>query len=433
MVAAAAGLVAEMNLNTHTPRYNETKRVKDQGLVYCDTVLPDGSVRSYWAPDRHYVLTEEDDRALRTASAEIFEMCIEAGDYLLAHPELMKRMGIPEWAFKQIARTWGIEDPAYGSVYARFDLCFGGVDHPNPAYRTPRLYEFNADTPTGLVESAHIQWHWREEAKVGGGQWNDVYERLIAAWKRNLALIEDAIGRKPVVYFAFCTSEKSGEDLMNTQYLKEGCAEAGYQTVMIPMSNIVLGDDGRFYDGLGNHIDVIFKLYPWEFMVTEEFGQAVFGDMTRTDRSGTIWIEPPYKMLWSNKGLLAVLWRLFGQTDKAKYLIPAWFAGDEPRELLDYVKKPLLGREGASIEVFEQGEQTLAMDGDYGSEGYIIQKLAPPPAFLIGQTTHFPVVGVWMIDGEPAGYGIRDNSSIVTDNLSQFVPWVLPTGALATY
>jgi glutathionylspermidine synthase len=32
------------------------------------------------------------------------------------------------------------------------------------------------------------------------------------------------------------------------------------------------------------------------------------------------------------------------------------------------------------------------------------------------------VLGAWVVDGEPAGLGIRESDGLITDNLSYFVP-----------
>lgn len=183
---------------------------------------------------------------------------------------------------------------------------------------------------------------------------------------------------------------------------------------------------------------MIFKLYPWEYIVNEEFGQAVFKDMEHIGEhdedgnyiGGTIWIEAPYKMLWSNKGILAVLWQLFGNDpEKSQYLIPSWFEGEQPVGLTDYVRKPLLSREGANVTIFEDGQPLEEHGGIYGDEGYIVQELASPPAFSdeSGQA-FYPVLGVWMIDGEPSGMGVRESTTLVTDNRSFFAcHYIQPT------
>ena len=35
---------------------------------------------------------------------------------------------------------------------------------------------------------------------------------------------------------------------------------------------------------------------------------------------------------------------------------------------------------------------------------------------------NYPVIGSWVIGGEPAGIGIREDRNPVTTNLSRFVP-----------
>ena len=51
-------------------------------------------------------------------------------------------------------------------------------------------------------------------------------------------------------------------------------------------------------------LGAVFKLYPWEWMVREEFGKHL-------GAASTLWIEPPWKMPLSNKGILPVLWKLY--------------------------------------------------------------------------------------------------------------------------
>jgi glutathionylspermidine synthase len=434
--------------------------VSDQGLTYWQTMLPDGGgTRSYWSESAHYAFSAAEVEQMEADMRTLMDMFVVAGDFMLAHPEITDRMGIPSWALPEIERSWN-RDPEWGSVYGRIDAVYGGnrlldmgttdaQDAFDETLGRIRLYEFNADTPTSLLETAVIQWDWFEKTKQGDDQWNGAWEALIEAWKRNLAHAERQLGHKPVVYFG-CTWEDnllpefadavppevreainpedcSYEDLQNLRVLQETCRLAGYETKWLYMQQIHLGDDGRFYDGssgyAGDHIEVIFKLHPWEKIVEEDFGRAVFEDMARP--GGTIWIEPPYKMLWSNKGLLAVLWMLFGKDpEKSKLLIPAWFE-DEAPELASYVRKPILGREGANVLVVVDGEKVLDTPGEYGDQPAIIQEYAPSPNFVGFEGDNFATLGLWYIDGEPAGMDLRENTSIVVDNLSVCVPHVI--------
>lgn len=414
------------------PGWEET--VLRSGLVYSPTPRPDGSLMSYWQEGPYYSFTVAEIDALELAAARVFAMCDEAGDEILGSPALLRRMAIPEWAVPAIRRSWNLE-PARASVYGRFDVCFGGLDHPQPALRIPRFYEFNADTPTCLLEAGWAQWEWLTHTGAGRDQWNQLWERLVAAWSRNLELVSRDLGHRPVVHFTASSEDPSGEDVMNTLYLLDTCRAAGYETRTVFIEAIKLGDDGRFYDTDDQHIEVLFKLYPWEHITGDEFGRAAFASMrsggNRTPGSGggTVWVEPPYKMLWANKGLFAVLWEMFGtDTERSQYLLPTWFAGDEPDGLADHVRKPLLGREGGSVTVVEGGRVVEQAESHYGAEGFVVQALAEPPRFETADEPRHAVCGVWMVDGEPAGLGIRESTGVITDNQSYFVPHSIADG-----
>ena len=93
------------------------------------------------------------------------------------------------------------------------------------------------------------------------------------------------------------------EDEMTVTYLLDTATQAGLSASMFPIDDI--GWDGANFVGPDERpLSSVFKLYPWEWMVREEFGAHL-------GASSTIWVEPAWKMLLSNKGLLPVLWKLF--------------------------------------------------------------------------------------------------------------------------
>jgi glutathionylspermidine synthase len=59
-----------------------------------------------------------------------------------------------------------------------------------------------------------------------------------------------------------------------------------------------------------------------------------------------------------------------------------------------------------------------AEEGTYGEEGYVYQALAPLPSFAGAH----PVIGSWVIAGEPAGIGIRESEGLITTDRSRFIP-----------
>jgi glutathionylspermidine synthase len=211
--------------------------------------------------------------------------------------------------------------------------------------------------------------------------------------------------------------------------------EAGFPVELIAMSQIgwdVAGDRVLFVAEPGKErkakpIDVIFMLYPWEWFWNEEGGKAFFRNMADPTKHGTVWIEPPYKAaLLGNKAILPVLWDLFGDhPERGKYLLPAYFADSAPA-MRSYAKKPVWGREGGSVTLVRDGVQITDNPSEYGADGlFVVQELCELPAFDGLEGPVHPVIGSWLIDGEPAGMGIREGlgtDGLITKNQCYFVP-----------
>jgi len=194
---------------------------------------------------------------------------------------------------------------------------------------------------------------------------------------------------------------------MTVLYLRDTCEQAGVATRAVFIEDI--GWDaarGCFVDLEGKPIRDCFKLYPWEWLWQEEFGPHLAREPVR-------FIEPTWKMLLSNKGLLLVLWELFPGHPN---LLPTY---EEAAPLGGhYVRKPKLGREGTNVTWVEDGAVVEQTNGDYGREGFVYQAPAALPVFAGNR----PICGVWMVDHEAGGLGIREDTCRITGNLSRFVP-----------
>ncbi|MDX1656949.1 MAG: glutathionylspermidine synthase family protein, partial [Candidatus Competibacteraceae bacterium] len=304
--------------------------------------------------------------------------------------ERYDQLAVPEPFRAWVTRSWRRREPA---LYGRLDLCYDGQ-------RPPKLLEYNADTPTSLLETAVAQWFWLEEARPGADQFNALHECLIERWQTLRR------GPEPLpLQLHFAGIGESEEDFGTLEYLRDTAIQGGFTTYCLGIEQI--GWNGRrFVDLEGRPIQALFKLYPWEWLVREAFGPLLLDDTLRA-------VEPPWKMLLSNKGLLAILWELF---PGHPYLLPAAF---EPTGVGDhYVKKPLLSREGANIEIYRPG-QVLKTPGDYGAEGWVYQAYSPLPCF---DGRNHVVVGSWVVGDRPAGIGLREDDSPITRDTSRFVP-----------
>jgi len=93
----------------------------------------------------------------------------------------------------------------------------------------------------------------------------------------------------------------------------------------------------------------------------------------------------------------------------------------EENTLVDFIKKPILSREGANITIIKDGKILEETKGMYGAEDFICQQLFECPSF----GNQIPILGSWVIGQEAAGMGIRETSGLITGNTSCFVPHLI--------
>ncbi|NKQ53468.1 glutathionylspermidine synthase family protein [Amycolatopsis sp. K13G38] len=386
-----------MRRGTSAPRRDWQRIVEEQGLVFGSPArYGTGKDRPYWDESVHYVLEMDEVLSLEADVELLHSMCLEAVDNVVL-TERYREFGIPEWVWPHIAESWKRRDP---HVYGRFDLRYDGN---GPA----KLLEYNADTPTSLLEASVLQWHWKTEVFPDDDQWNSIHERLVERWGEIRGLLPDSD-----VYFTWSSADPTGEDHITTSYLQETAAEGGLDTVGLAIEEI--GWDPllkRFVDLEEAPMNTIVKLYPWEWVVDEEFGHHAVETLPRT-----LWVEPLWKMLLSNKTLLAMLWENYPGHPN---LLPAFV--DEPNILTEYVRKPKLGREGANVQILAPGYETQT-PGVYGEEGFVYQAFDPLPEF----DGFRPALGAWIVGDSSAGLGIRETAGLVTDDGAAFVPHRIP-------
>ena len=354
--------------------------VADQGLTFYLT-----ENRPYWDESAYYQFSAAQIDQIEDATDELHRLCLQAVEAVIAR-DLWDEFQIPRSLVPWILASWQGRET---SIYGRFDLWFDGRDI--------KLLEFNADTPTGLIEASIAQWFWvKDKFGASGDQFNSIHEKLVEAW----AKLRSQSG--PFLHVA--SIDDGDEDFMTANYLRDTAAQGGFETHYLPVELIAYAEARRqFLDERGREIAQIFKLYPWEWLAREEFGRFLPVSRTR-------WIEPPWKMIWSNKALLVLLWQLFPDHP---LLLRASFAPWDG----NYAKKPMLAREGANVSLYENGNLVSQSGGAYGSP-FVYQELRVLPDFA----GNYPVLGAWLVDGEAAGMGIREDAGPITGNGSRFVP-----------
>ena len=377
------------------PRPHWRAKVEQEGLIF----HTDEDGVSYWAEDTYYEFNPVEISVIEKTTNDLSEMALQAAEHVLDKKRYAE-LGISPRLVRLIERSW---DEDHFSLYGRLDLAFGpdGV---------PKLLEYNADTPTGLLEAAVIQWTWlKDKFTSKQDQFNSIHEKLIAKWK-------DVFEEGSLMHFAYVA--ENWEDEITTAYLQDTATQAGLVTNRMFMQEIgsTSGRNPHFVDLNLNEIQTLFKLYPWEWLVQE--------DADRINATNTILCEPAWKILLSGKGILPILWELFPNHPN---LLPASFT---PTTFPSgTVKKPMFGREGANVTIRHADGTEVSSDGVYGDNSVVAAGgkfvyQAYTPLAEPGATYH-PVIGSWLVDQGAAGMGIREATTQITANLSRFVPHVI--------
>ena len=360
------------------PRPDHRQKLEAQGLSF-------HAWDDYWREDACYRFSLAQVEDIEDATAELHAMCLHAVRVVVAQGRL-GQLGIPSSMHAMIAESLERGD---FSLYGRFDLACDGTS-------PPKLLEYNADTPTSLLESAVCQWHWMADVRPGTDQFNSLHDKLIARWQK-------APGTG-LVHVA-CIKDNE-EDWACAAYVRDTIEQAGRPSALVYVEDIGWHDEGQQFLDLDNRpIETLFKLYPWEWLGADAFAAHI-------PRSTTRFIEPAWKAAMSSKGLLPILWELYPGHPN---LLPAFF---EPNGLTHYAKKPLFSREGANVQLWRENTLLAEDTGPYGQEGFVYQALCLLPEF----DGHRPVVGSWVVGDDPAGMCIREDVGPITTNMSHFVP-----------
>jgi glutathionylspermidine synthase len=355
----------------------------------------------YWCEDAYYQFSLAQVEEIEDATTEIHQMCLEVVDKVANSEELLAKFQIPRHCREFVQSSWRTHQP---SLYSRLDFSYDGK---GPA----KLLENNADTPTSLYESAFFQWLWLEDQINAGklppnaDQFNSIQEKLIERFSQ----LKTEFGFN-LLHMACC--QDTDEDRGTVQYLQDCAYDAELATEFLFIEEIGLGEKGQFTDLQDQVISNLFKLYPWEFMFRDNFS-------TKLNDAGVRWLEPAWKSILSNKALLPMLWEMFPNHPN---LLPAYFADDRhyPR-LGHFVKKPFFSREGANIQIVKSGQEVYSSDGPYGEEGMIIQEFHALPKF----NDSYTLVGSWLVNDQACGMCLREDHSLITQDLSRFYPHVI--------
>jgi len=363
---------------------------------------------SKYVSDALVSITQEEAEAYYNASNELYDMYVEAAEHVIEN-DLFFDLGIPFNLVDVIKKSW--ENDVHWHIYGRFDLA-GGIDGQDI-----KLIEFNADTPTGLFETAMLQWALLKHNNMDENkQFNNVYEAISTNFKRLITLLDDVDefdSRYDGWKILFSSISDNDEEEVTTKLLEQMANDAGFVTKFEFLENTNFDENG-VYDADENSYEYWFKLYPWEDIAVDEPELATTLTNILQNQEAII-LNPAYTLLFQSKGMLKILCDLFPDSP---YLLKTSF---EPLENTKQVEKSVFGREGANTAIVDENNQLLEKtDGPYDNYKKIYQEYVDFPKDREGDKYQAGVFFAY----EACGLSFRKGGEIM-DNMSKFVGHVI--------
>lgn len=383
-----------MRRTNFAKRPDYEKKLMDIGFTYWN--LPSGPAEEpYYQEGATYIFSEKEIDKIEAATQALHEMSVEMVAQMVKSGDYPDYFSLTNKCKELIEQSWNRGDQ---SLYGRFDLVMNNNDL--------KMLEYNGDTPVSILECSVAQWDYIQQASDIPDplrtQFNMIDERLIETWRERFKNTD-------LIHFAASGGFRH-EDWGNLSYIMDTALRAGMNVKDVRMQDIGLTDTGLFVDLENVHMQNVFKLYPWEWMMDEEFGAYVKNSESR-------WIEPAWKMLLSNKAMLVKLWEM----NKGHPLLLEAHA--KATEVPDgkWAKKAIHGREGSNIYTFEKKNRVTVKDElaqgshfveEYVKWGYMYQQWTELPVF----DGYRPIIGSWIIGDKAVGMSIREDRNLVTGN-----------------
>lgn len=362
------------------------------------------------------LLDKEEVEKIRVISERVGSIFFKVCSLLRRVPdETLLEMGYPKETLSFIR----LKSLLAESVISRLDLI--------PYKNTYKCIEINADTPTFIKELFHV--NGRVCREFGVGDPNEGMEKLLRK------TVQNSIGEN--LHVVFTAHGDNIEDRETVLYLQEGL-----MAKFTPLDQLQIERGIGLFDEDGKKIDVLYRqTFPIESLITDE------------DESGNpigLWllelveqkklhiINPPSSFLLQNKSVQSVIWGLHEErhsffTEKEhewidEYFLPTYLEADPfLQKGLPYVKKPTFGREGDTVQIFNQNGQLIHADEQTSYTQYtaVYQQYVEHPTITFnsekGRQEGKVLVGCFLLNGMPAALGLRVGGTI-TNNLSYYLP-----------
>jgi glutathionylspermidine amidase/synthetase len=378
----------------------------------------------------YYTVTASGEVALKHATNVLHELFLDATDYVLHHKaQLADKFCIPERIWPRLRLSWFRQRNDIISGRFDFSVTPSGI----------KVYEYNADSASCLLECGLIQESWSKAVglEVGKNTSSSLFKNLVDTWKQ-----------KNVDGHLHLLCDNDLEEIYHSMYMKSAAEEAGIKcTLIVGFKSISWAADGNLLDSNGVEIINIWKTWSWRtalnqitekqmdlyFPITENFRESKEFDTSKIDRSQAPNLpdlvfhprvrvfEPLWTLIPSCKSILPVLWNL---KHDHPYFLRSSFECDATLEKSGYASKPVTGRAGGNIALYNpDGSLIEQTAGKWEDDKYVFQELCMLPKF----DEDFVQVCTWAINGEYSGTVLRvDKTGIINLESNVYPIRVIP-------
>ncbi|KAF0111056.1 MAG: putative Glutathionylspermidine synthase [Rhodospirillaceae bacterium] len=347
-----------------------------------------------WDESVYYEFSAEEIDRIESTANETHEMIQETVRRAI-EGYLLPLMGFAPETARRITSAWKALHAASDSstgLFGRLDFAYDGHD-------SLKLVGACYDGPGGLFAASIVQWNWLEVCFPEADQFNGLHEGLVERWEKM------AVGRRDRwgVHLSTATPDAVREGEL--AYLAATAEAAGLKTTTLAIQDI--GWDGAHFVDLENHpIAWLLKLYPWEAMIAEQFGEHLA-------RAGIPVLDPLGWMPASNHALLAMLWETYPEHPN---LCQASLS--EIPETSDILRRSLFGLERPAERLTREG-RVVADTGPVRHAGGHVS-LAWPPLFR--QNDGGAILNAWMVGDSCLGMTVRESRTPVGWSDAAIVP-----------
>lgn len=364
-----------------------------------------------------YKMKKEQWDKISIATEKVGHLLNKTYNILLKSPSLLAKLGLPTETWESLT----IHNEFF-SYFTRLDLVVNNGKI--------KVIEVNSDTPTGYLETSvanEIICH-----NEGHQSPNTLEEDIFKAW---VAIQKEyAIKENDKVHFTSFANMEEDKQTVLFNMKHSGLKHTEY----VPIEEIIVTNDG-IYSPAGEKIDFLYRLYPLEFLGNDYDSNGLpIGKMFLDHiSSGKVKIiNPPSAFLMQSKAVMAIIWSFYEQNridlfteeellDIKEFFIPTYTENVFLSQNKKYVSKPILGREGGGVKIFDEIGNVIEKDEEnwYNEWTNIHQEYVEMPDYTldtwIGPYTGKLLIGSFLINGKSSGLFLRVGEKI-TGNLSMF-------------